>query len=334
MARGTSDRAEYAEALPAVRERHIRAALSQRLDMSLEALSGPMDWPDALVSALPFQETAARRLGRALQMASVIRGMIAGTRLVIANARDWGERELIEAIAEKGYGDARNVSRLDLRAFSGSEGLPLLLAPTEGGGEMGQAQSILGRALLARRSGLLVFENFDVAHRLVQQFLMDGMKRGRVTDYGGRDLHLRAFTGAFLLGSALQGRRLGFHVDTHASEDGQGFSGLEADEAVSLVEPSIIGTGDSILNQVIEQFREEGIGVELSAAATRFLETIPVKDGLSAYRGSVARLLSEALADVATGQVQRKRPYLIRMKGDRLKASTRRGTSGIQSGGG
>src|SRR3989304_8592763 len=84
---------------------HVRVALVERAGIRMESVTGRVDWPDVLAAAAPFQDQAAAVLGVGLRTAVVLRDTIAGARLAIVNARDWGEGELGAAIAEHGYGD-------------------------------------------------------------------------------------------------------------------------------------------------------------------------------------------------------------------------------------
>jgi len=299
---------------------HIRAALAERLGMRAEVMLGRTDWREALAAAVPFQRVAAQALGNALEAAVRLRGLIAGMCLAIANSRDWGEEELIEAVARHGYGDGGAVSRLDLLPFSGSEAVPLLLTPTVGSVES-EGVSLLARVVQARQSGLLVFDNFDTAHPLVQQHLLDGARRGRVFDYRGRDLHVRSFVAVFLLKSIRRTRPLGFRPQSRTLQDGRDFALSGVDAAVALAPPDEHGAADTVLPQTIERFKDEtGVDVNLSAGAQEFLRQLPANEGLSTYRERVSRLLAEAAAEALAQDSPGGGRVEIELRGERLKA--------------
>jgi hypothetical protein len=304
---------------------NVRAALAERLGVSREVLGRRVDWVEALVTAVPFQDEAAREVGRALQVAHALRGMIAGIRLAICNARDWGEEELIEAIADHGYGDPRAVCRLNLRPFWSSDAIGVLLEATLGNSEVAEGISLLARVLQARRSGVLVLQNFDAAHPIVQQFLLEGVKRGRMTDFRGRELHVRAFTTVFLLNQEPRSRGLGFRPHSGSQSDHDDLLSGAVDAATSLAPPDIARAPRVVLGQAVRQFAQEtGLDVKLSPEAEAFLGSMSASDGLSAYRERVSRVLVEAVAEALDGHVLDGRGFDIVVKGGRLQAFRRR----------
>jgi hypothetical protein len=180
-----------------------------------------------------------------------------------------------------------------------------------------------------KASCALVLENLDAAHPIVQQFLLEGVKRGRMTDYRGRELHVRAFTTVFLLSQGPQSRSLGFRPDSRSQRDRDSLLSGAVDAATILAPPDIARAASVVLDHVVRQFAQEtGLDVRLSPGAERFLRRMPAEDGLSAYRERASRLLVEAVAEALDGDVPDGRWFAIAVKGERLKAFRRRRSAG------
>ncbi len=292
---------------------HVRAALAERAGMRMESVSGRVDWERYLVEAAPFQEHAARTLGSGLAAYAALHDTVAGARVAICNARDWGEREFLETVALHGYGDSRAVSRLDLRVFASQEGLQLLLSPT-GIVDGTAATSILASVLLRRRSGVLVLEHFDRASEQVRSVLSDGVISGSVTDYRGRELRLRSFTTVLMLSSAGPS-----HIGLRPATASHEALSADADVAVTLASPTIASGGGAILDRLLAEMSQEmGLRLRFASEARLFLLQVPPDGGLRAYRARVRRLLSEALVNMSS--TNRRSAVTICTKAGRLSA--------------
>lgn len=268
----------------------VRRALAERLAIRLESVSGRVDWVRVSQEAAPFQAVASHELGLCLRAFATLHDGVAGARIAIHNARDWGEFELSEAVAEAGFGSRQAVTAFDLAPFAGSDATALLLMPQVSGG-VGDGISLLASVLTKRKSGVVAFQNFDSAHPSVQSLLQDAMSRGEAQDYGGRRLWLRGFTYVLLTrgGATL---RLGFATGGEPRR-----ADLDVDINVTLQKPWGPAATQAIVTPVLDDIADRlGIKVKLQPAAMALAGKLSLDRGLRCARGELERMLGRALA--------------------------------------
>lgn len=269
----------------------VRRALEERLGIRMESVSGRVDWIQLCQEAAPFQPQAAHELGVSLRAFATLRDSVAGIRVAISNSRDWGEFELIRALASGGFGDPNASSVLDMAPFAGPEAMGLLLMPQVSGGT-GDGISLLAAAMTDRKSGVLVFPNFDLAHPTVQSFLIDAIARGFAQDYSGRRLWLRGFACLLLIRNGHKSR-LGFATSANSDD-----TPLNVDATVDLQKPGGPAVGQTIVRHVVNEIADQlGLEVKLEPEAEMLAERLSIDQGLTYARCELKRMLGRAIAE-------------------------------------
>lgn len=300
---------------------HVKLAFAEKLGIPDSTVETCVDWEGALISAVPFQETAARQVGRLLSTRQTLGGAIVGSKIAIYNAQDWGENELIETVATLGFGSRAMVSRLNLAPFAHGHSLDLLLEAALGSSEVAGGISILGGVLKARPSGVVVFEHLDQAAPAVQQFLLEGVARGSMWDHRGRELVTRAFVVVFLNGFTEQQRGLGFSTAKKRSRRQDGGLLGAVDVAVTLEQPQPDAVAPVVLSQAVERFtKRTRLSVQLSTSAEDHLKGLPAGHGLTARRSRMLQAIEEAVADALRTDGAGGRDFFLWAEGDQLQA--------------
>jgi hypothetical protein len=282
----------------AVEQEDVRAAFFERLGIPRELTEKPVDWARVLLATVPFQPRASQMLARTLGMKQALYGTVAGARVLIENAKDWGENEFVTAIAEHAWGDRAAVSKLDLEPFASFDGLSLLLEASPTINEAVGGHSALAAALQKRPSGVLVFSCFDPQSR-VGRFIIDAVAAGHLTDNSGRHISVRSFLVVFLADSDpnRQERLLGFAPGRRPEAKPDGGLARTVDLVLRLERPDPKGLAMAVIAQAVDEFKEEtGFEVRLMPSAHGFLESIAEEAGVTACRIKVRRMIEEAAA--------------------------------------
>ncbi|MBT4850065.1 AAA domain-containing protein [Candidatus Parcubacteria bacterium] len=320
-----------------VREEDVAILVSQKTNIPLTQVTVQesaklMNLEEEIHQRIVGQEKAVKHVSAALRRA---RAELRDNKRPIVNLlflgpTGVGKTELAKTVAEKYFGDEKNMIRLDMSEYQNQASLPRLIGSTQGAGA-----GLLTEAVRQKPFALLLLDEIEKAHPDILNIFLQVMEDGRLTDALGRTVD---FTNLIIVATSNAGTKfiqdqinLGKDVDEFQDK-------LIKEEIRDIFRPEFINRFDGtivfrpltaeeiykiagfMLKKVKVRLEEKGIFFEVTDAAQRELAIAgfdPVF-GARPLRRVIQERVDNALAEFLLGGKVGRRDVIVYDVGGKL----------------